>query len=75
MSGSVPDSNVLSHLAHAMPCTRREISRDVACRVIQMANKQGHARDGGYTASMDDDELRDWVANEMWQPTYNTFSA
>lgn len=53
----------------------REISRDVACRVIQMANKQGHARDGGYTASMDEEELRDWVANEMWQPTYTTFSA
>ncbi|UZJ57173.1 hypothetical protein CBS101457_006493 [Exobasidium rhododendri] len=48
----------------------REISRDVACRVIKVANKQGHARDGGYTASMDDDELRHWVANEMWQPTY-----
>ena len=65
-----------SHSQPALrPCTRREISRDVACRVIQMANKQGHARDGGYTASMDDDELRDWVANEMWQPTYSTFSA
>lgn len=37
-----------------------------------MANKQGHSRDGGYTAGMDEEELRDWVANEMWQPTYET---
>jgi malate dehydrogenase (oxaloacetate-decarboxylating)(NADP+) len=53
----------------------REISRDVACRVIKMAIQQGHARDGGYTASMDEEELRDWVANEMWHPTYNKVTA
>lgn len=53
----------------------REISRDVAVRVIQMANKQKHARDGGYTAAMDDDELRSWVEGEMWRPTYDSFAA
>lgn len=53
----------------------REISRDVAVRVIQMANRQGHARDGGYTNAMDAEELRNWVAGEMWQPTYESFAA
>ncbi|PWN91970.1 hypothetical protein FA10DRAFT_292735 [Acaromyces ingoldii] len=53
----------------------REISRDVAVRVIQMAIKQGHARDGGYTASMDEDDLRNWVEGEMWKPTYQTYVA
>jgi malate dehydrogenase (oxaloacetate-decarboxylating)(NADP+) len=53
----------------------REISRDVAVRVIQMANKQGHARDNGYTKNMDEDELRDWVAGEMWVPTYDKSAA
>lgn len=49
----------------------REISRDVAVRVIQIANRQGHARDNGYTASMDPDQLRDWVYGEMWIPKYD----
>lgn len=53
----------------------REISRDVSVRVIQMANKQGLTRDNGYTASMDEEELKDWVEGEMWKPTYESFAA
>ena len=49
----------------------REISRDVAVRVIQMANKQKLTRDGGYTASMEEEELKEWVAGEAWNPTYD----
>ncbi|EPQ26122.1 uncharacterized protein PFL1_06330 [Pseudozyma flocculosa PF-1] len=48
----------------------REISRDIAVRCIQMANKQKVANDGGYTASMDEDQLRTWVQGEMWVPKY-----
>lgn len=53
----------------------REISRDIAVRCIQMANKQKVARDGGYTASMDEETLRDWVAGEMWAPKYDKLEA
>ncbi|KAK0550374.1 hypothetical protein OC845_002694 [Tilletia horrida] len=53
----------------------REVSRDVATRVIMKANEQKVARDGGYTASMPEDELREWVQGEMWSPTYDTFTA
>jgi hypothetical protein len=35
-----------------------------------MANRQGHARDGGYTASMTDDELVSWCRGEMFEPSY-----
>lgn len=50
----------------------REISRDIAVRCIQMANKQGVARDGGKTAAMDEEQLREWVQGEMWSPKYDT---
>jgi len=53
----------------------REVSRDVATRVIMKANEQKVSRDGGYTASMPEDELREWVQGEMWNPSYNTFTA
>lgn len=49
----------------------REISCEVAVRVIQMANKQNLTRDGGYTASMEEEELKEWVAGEAWNPTYD----
>lgn len=50
----------------------REISRDIAVKCIQMANKQGVTRDGGKTAAMDEEQLRDWVQGEMWTPKYDT---
>ncbi|SAM62714.1 related to NADP-dependent malic enzyme [Ustilago bromivora] len=50
----------------------REISRDIAVRCIQMANKQGVARDAGKTAAMDQEQLSDWVHGEMWTPKYDT---
>ncbi|KAE8268892.1 hypothetical protein A4X09_0g3446 [Tilletia walkeri] len=53
----------------------REVSRDVATRVIIKANEQKVSRDGGYTASMPEDELREWVQGEMWSPTYETYTA
>ena len=53
----------------------RDISRDVSVRVIQMANKQGLTRDNGYTKAMDEEELRNWVEGEMWNPTYESFAA
>ncbi|KAK0534528.1 hypothetical protein OC834_001843 [Tilletia horrida] len=53
----------------------REVSRDVATRVIMKANEQKVARDGGYTASMPEDELREWVEGEMWSPSYQTYTA
>ncbi|CAD6925057.1 unnamed protein product [Tilletia controversa] len=53
----------------------REVSRDVATRVIMKANEQKVSRDGGYTASMPEDELREWVQGEMWSPNYDTYTA
>ncbi|KAI3492125.1 hypothetical protein L1887_43414 [Cichorium endivia] len=50
----------------------REISRDIAVRCIQMANKQSVTRDNGKTAAMDEEQLRDWVQGEMWTPVYGT---
>ena len=50
----------------------REISRDIAVRCIQMANTQGVARDGGKTAAMDEEQLREWVHGEMWSPKYDS---
>ncbi|PWN46717.1 hypothetical protein IE53DRAFT_322453 [Violaceomyces palustris] len=53
----------------------REISRDVAVRCIKLANQQKVSRDGGYTASMDDEQLRNWVQGEMWLPAYDKLEA
>ena len=53
----------------------REISRDIAVRCIRMANKQGVTRDGGKTAAMSEDELREWVHGEMWVPKYDSVEA
>lgn len=49
----------------------REVSRDVATAVIQQINKEGYARDGGYTASFMEDNLKEWVEGEAWAPSYD----
>lgn len=48
----------------------REVSRDVATAVIQQINKEGYARDGGYTAGFMEENLKEWVEGEMWSPSY-----
>lgn len=49
----------------------REVAREVAVAVIRQINDEGLARDGGYTKGFgDEDELRQWVEQEMWIPTY-----
>lgn len=53
----------------------REISRDIAAAVIQQINKEGFARDGGYTASFTEDDLRAWAEGEMWVPDYHHLQA
>ncbi|CEH16436.1 related to nadp-dependent malic enzyme [Ceraceosorus bombacis] len=53
----------------------REISASVATRVIQQMNKEGAARDGGYTGSMEPEELHEWVKGEMWVPSYEKLVA
>ncbi|WFC99212.1 malate dehydrogenase (oxaloacetate-decarboxylating) (NADP(+)) [Malassezia yamatoensis] len=50
----------------------REVSCNIATRCIQLINKQGHARDDGYTAKFSEKELHDWVQHQMWVPSYDT---
>ncbi|WFD30906.1 malate dehydrogenase (oxaloacetate-decarboxylating) (NADP(+)) [Malassezia sp. CBS 17886] len=49
----------------------REISNDVAHRCIRVINKENLARDDGFTAKLNDDELRKWINEQMWVPSYD----
>lgn len=53
----------------------REVSRDVAKGVLLKANEQGVTRDNGYTKSFTDEDLGEWIEQEMWVPSYGTMEA
>ncbi|PWN19733.1 hypothetical protein BCV69DRAFT_250390 [Microstroma glucosiphilum] len=53
----------------------REVSRDVAKGVLLKANEQGVARDNGYTKSFTEEDLGEWIEQEMWVPSYGKMEA
>lgn len=48
----------------------REISNSIATKCIQTINKEGLARDDGFTASLSEKELHEWIQKQMWVPSY-----
>lgn len=49
----------------------RETSSYIAFRCIKLLNKMKLSRDDGLTANMSDEELQQWIKDEMWTPSYD----